>query len=179
VASIPAPDGTPRPPGLDVSVDLEELARTPVVVVCAGPKAILDVAGTLEVLESRGVPVVALGTDELPGFFSRASGIAAPQHVADIAAAVDLVRMHMALQLGSGVLICVPVPAADELPRAEAMAAIGHATADAAAAGIHGPALTPWVLQRIAELTDGRSMRANMALIINDAKVAGLLAAAL
>jgi pseudouridine-5'-phosphate glycosidase len=174
-----APDGTPRPPGLDVSVDLEELARTPVVVVCAGPKAILDVAGTLEVLESRGVPVVALGTDELPGFFSRASGIAAPQHVADIAAAVDLVRMHMALQLGSGVLICVPVPAADELPRAEAIAAIGRATADAAAAGIHGPALTPWVLQRIAELTDGRSMRANRALIINDAKVAGLLAAAL
>jgi pseudouridine-5'-phosphate glycosidase len=87
--------------------------------------------------------------------------------------------MHMALQLGSGVLICVPVPAADELPRAEAMAAIGRATADAAAARIHGPALTPWVLQRIAELTDGRSMRANTALIINDARVAGLLAAAL
>ncbi len=174
-----APGGTRRPPSLDVSVDLEELARTPVVVVCAGPKAILDVAGTLEVLESRGVPVVALGTDELPGFFSRASGIAAPQHVADVAAAADLVRTHMALELGSGVLICVPVPAADELPRGEAMAAIGRATADAAEAGIHGPALTPWVLQRIAELTDGRSMRANTALIINDARVAGLLAAAL
>ncbi len=173
------PGGTRRPPSLDVSVDLEELARTPVVVVCAGPKAILDVAGTLEVLESRGVPVVALGTDELPGFFSRASGIAAPQHVADVAAAADLVRTHMALELGSGVLICVPVPAADELPRGEAMAAIGRATADAAEAGIHGPALTPWVLQRIAELTDGRSMRANTALIINDARVAGLLAAAL
>lgn len=174
-----APGGTRRPPSLDVSVDLEELARTPVVVVCAGPKAILDVAGTLEVLESRGVPVVALGTDELPGFFSRASGIAAPQHVADLAAAADLVRTHMALELGSGVLICVPVPAADELPRGEAMAAIGRATADAAEAGIHGQALTPWVLQRIAELTDGRSMRANTALIINDARVAGLLAAAL
>jgi len=174
-----APDGTRRPPSLDVSVDLEELARTPVVVVCAGPKAILDVAGTLEVLESRGVPVVALGTDELPGFFSRGSGIPAPQHVADIAAAADLARTHLALELGSGVLLCVPVPAADELPRAEAMAAIGRATADAEAAGIHGPALTPWVLQRVAELTDGRSMRANTALIINDARVAGLLAAAL
>ena len=171
-----APDGTRRPPSLDVSVDLEELARTPVVVVCAGPKAILDVRGTLEVLESRGVPVVALGTDELPGFFSRESGIAAPQHVPDLAAAADLVRIHIALGLGSGVLLCVPVPAADELPRAEAEAAIATATADAHAAGIHGPALTPWVLQRVAELTDGRSIRANTALIINDARVAGLLA---
>jgi pseudouridine-5'-phosphate glycosidase len=174
-----APDGARRPPSLDVSVDLEELARTPVVVVCAGPKAILDVRGTLEVLESRGVPVVALGTGELPGFFSRESGIPAPQHVPDLAAAGDLVRIHLALGLGSGVLLCVPVPAADELPRAEAMAAIVRATADAEAAGIHGPALTPWVLQRVAELTDGRSIRANTALIINDARVAGLLAGVL
>ncbi len=174
--SATGPDGDRRPPSLDVSVDLDELARTPVVVVCAGPKAILDVRGTLEVLESRGVPVVAVGTDELPGFFSRASGIPAPQHVPDLAAAADLVRIHLALGLGSGVLLCVPVPAADELPRAEAVAAISRATADAEAAGIHGPALTPWVLQRVAELTDGRSIRANTALIINDARVAGLLA---
>ena len=174
-----APDGARRPPSLDVSVDLEELARTPVVVVCAGPKAILDVRGTLEMLESRGVPVVAIGTDELPGFFSRASGIPAPQHVADVAAAADLVRTHLSLGLGSGVLICVPVPEADELPRAEAVAAIDRATAEADAAGIHGPALTPWVLQRVAELTDGTSIRANTALIINDARVAGLLAAAI
>jgi len=174
-----APDGVRRPPSLDVSVDLEELARTPVVVVCAGPKAILDVRGTLEVLESRGVPVVALGTDELPGFFSCASGIPAPQHVPDLAAAADLVRIHLALGLGSGVLLCVPVPAADELPRADAVAAIARATADAEEAGIHGPALTPWVLQRVAELTDGRSIRANTALIINNASVAGLLAGAI
>ncbi len=174
-----ASDGLRRPPSLDVSVDLEELARTPVIVVCAGPKAILDVRGTLEVLESRGVPVVALGTDELPGFFSRASGIPAPQHVPDLAAAADLVRIHLALGLGSGVLLCVPVPAADELPRAEAMAAIARATADAEEAGIHGPDLTPWVLQRVADLTDGRSIRANTALIINNASVAGLLARAI
>ncbi len=174
-----APDGTRRPPSLDVSVDLEELARTPVVVVCAGPKAILDVPGTLEVLESRGVPVVAIGTDELPGFFSRSSGIPAPQAVADLAAAVALVRAHLALGLGSGVLVCVPVPVAEELPRTEAMAAIRRATTEADAAGIHGPALTPWVLQRVADLTDGRSIRANTALIINNASVAGRLAAAL
>jgi len=173
------PHGMRRRPSLDVSVDLEELARTPVVVVCAGPKAILDVAATLEVLESRGVPVVAVGTDELPGFFSRASGIPAPQHVADVAAAADLARTHLALGLGSGVLICVPVPAAGELPRAQAVAAITRATADAEEAGIHGPSLTPWVLQRVAELTDGRSICANTALIINNARVAGLLAAAL
>ena len=172
------PDGRPRPPSLDVSVDLEELARTPVVVVCAGPKAILDVPATLEVLETRGVPVVAVGTDELPGFFSRRSGIAAPQSVPDEAAAAALAAAHLAL-VGSGVLLCIPVPAADELPRNEAVAAIARATGEAEAAGIHGPALTPWVLRRVADLTDGRSIRANTSLIVNDARVAGRLAAAL
>ena len=177
--SLRGTDGHRRPPSLDVSGDLDELARSPVVVVCAGPKAILDVAGTLEVLESRGVPVVAVGTDELPGFFCRSSGVPAPQHVSDVAAAADLARVHLALGLGSGVLVCVPVPAADELPRAEARAAIDRATVDAETAGIRGPALTPWILQRVAELTDGRSIRANVALIVNDARVAGLLARAL
>ncbi len=172
------PDNKLRPPSLDVSVDLDELARTPVIVVCAGPKAILDVAGTLEVLESRGVPVVAIGTDELPGFFSRNSGIPAPQSVPDVAAAATLVAAHLAL-LGSGVLVCTPVPEADELPRPEALRAIARATAEAEIAGIHGPALTPWVLRRVGELTDGRSVRANTALIINDARVAGHLAGAL
>ncbi len=173
-----APDNRLRPPSVDVSVDLEELARTPVVVVCAGPKAILDVPATLEVLETRGVPVVAIGTDELPGFFSRGSGIPAPLAVPDETAAAALAAAHLEL-LGSGVLICVPVPAADELPRPEATAAISRATAEANAAGIHGPALTPWVLRRVADLTDGRSVRANIALIINDARVAGRLAVAL
>ncbi len=172
------PDNRLRPPSLDVSVDLDELARTPVAVVCAGPKAILDVHATLEVLESRGVPVVAVGSDELPGFFSRSSGIPAPQSVPDEAAAAALVALHLRL-LGTGVLVCVPVPAADELPLAEARVAIARATAEAEAAGVHGPALTPWVLRRIADLTDGRSVRANTALIINDARVAGRLAVAL
>ncbi|HSW41743.1 MAG TPA: pseudouridine-5'-phosphate glycosidase [Patescibacteria group bacterium] len=168
------PDGR-RPPSVDVSVDLEELARTPVVVVCAGPKAILDVPATLEVLETRGVPVVAVGGGELPGFFSRGSGIPAPQSVPDETAAAVLAAVHLEL-LGSGVLICVPVPAADELPRSEATAVIAQATAEAEAAGIHGPALTPWVLRRVADLTDGRSDRANAALIVNNARVAGRLA---
>ena len=172
------PDNRLRPPSLDVSVDLEELARTPVVVVCAGPKAILDVPATLEVLETRGVPVVAIGTDELPVFFSRSSGISAPQSVPDEKAAAALAAAHLAL-LGTGILVCVPVPEADELPRDEAVAAIARAIAEADAAGIHGPALTPWVLWRVADLTAGRSVRANIALIINDARVAGRLAFAL
>ncbi|MFH1474606.1 MAG: pseudouridine-5'-phosphate glycosidase [Chloroflexota bacterium] len=172
------PDNRLRPPSLDVSVDLDELARTPVVVVCAGPKAILDVPATLQVLETRGVPVVTIGTEELPGFFSRGSGIPAPQAVPDEAAAAALAAVHLEL-LGTGVLVCVPVPAADELPRPEAVAAIARAIAEAEAAGIHGPALTPWVLRRVADLTDGRSVRANTALIINDARVAGRLAAIL
>jgi len=173
------PGATRRPPSLDVSVDLEELARTPVVVVCAGPKAILDVPATLEILETRGVPVVAVGTDEIPGFFSRSSGIPAPQSVIDVAAAARLARIHLDLGLGAALLVCVPVPAGDELPRAEAEAAIARATREAAAAAVHGPALTPWILRRVGELTGGRSVRANVALIVNNARVAAALAAAL
>jgi pseudouridine-5'-phosphate glycosidase len=166
-------------PTLDISSDLEELARTPVAVVCAGPKAILDVPATLEYLETRGVPVVAIGTDEMPGFWSRGSGIPAPASVRDVAAAARLVTTHRSLGLGSGLLLCVPVPAADEYPLADARAAVERAIADAATAGIEGPALTPWLLARIAEITEGGSVRANVALIVNNSLVAGQLAAAL
>jgi pseudouridine-5'-phosphate glycosidase len=166
-------------PTLDISSDLEELARTPVAVVCAGPKAILDVAATLEYLETHGVPVVAVGQPEVPGFFARSSGIAAPAEVADIDAAATLVLDHLALGLGSGVLVCVPVPAESALPEPIAAEAIERATADAEAAGIGGPALTPWILARVAELTDGSSVRANTALIVNDARTAGRLASRL
>jgi pseudouridine-5'-phosphate glycosidase len=174
-----APGPTRRPPSLDVSVDLEELARTPVAVVCAGPKAILDVPATLEILETRGVPVVVLGADEVPGFFSRSSGVPAPQSAADVPAAALIARTHLELGLGSGLLLCVPIPAGDALPRVEAEAAIAAATREAEAAGIHGPATTPWILRRVGELTAGRSVRANVALIVNNARVAGALAVAL
>ena len=164
---------------LDVSSDLTELARTPVAVVCAGPKAILDVPLTLEYLETRGVPVVAIGTDEVPGFYSRRSGIPAPSSVPDETAAAALVATHHGLGLGSGVLLCAPVPAADELPLEIARAAIERATREAGAAGVRGPALTPWLLARIAAITDGASVRANTALIVNDARVAARIAVAL
>lgn len=179
----PAPSGASvlvgQPATLDISSDLEELARTPVAVVCAGPKAILDLPLTLEYLETRGVPVVAVGQEELPGFYSRSSGLRAPSSVPDLAAAAGLVGTHFGLGLGSGILVCVPVPEADALPLETARAAIDRAIADADAAGVHGPALTPWLLARVAALTDGASVRANTALIENNARFAGQLAVAL
>ncbi|HEY7937805.1 MAG TPA: pseudouridine-5'-phosphate glycosidase [Candidatus Limnocylindrales bacterium] len=164
---------------LDVSSDLEELARTPVAVVCAGPKAILDLPMTLEYLETRGVPVVAIGQEEVPGFYSTSSGVPAPHVVPGVAEATWLVATHLGLGLGSGILLCTPVPAAVALPLADARVAIERALAEADAAGVHGPATTPWLLARIAELTNGASIRANTALIENDARIAGLLAVAL
>jgi pseudouridine-5'-phosphate glycosidase len=163
-------------PTFDISSDLEELGRTPMAVVCAGPKAILDVPATLEYLETRGVPVLAVGQADLPGFYARSAGIPAPDSVADLASAADLVGVHLGLGLGGGVLVCVPVPEADALPGELARSAVERALADATAAGIAGPALTPWLLARIAVLTDGASVRANTALIVNDARAAGELA---
>ncbi|MFL5676164.1 MAG: pseudouridine-5'-phosphate glycosidase [Chloroflexota bacterium] len=163
-------------PTFDISSDLEELGRTPMAVVCAGPKAILDVPATLEYLETRGVPVVASGQTELPGFYARSSGIAAPASVADVAEAATVVRMQLGSGLGGGILVCVPVPAPDALPDDVARASVERAVAEAEVAGIAGPALTPWLLARIAEITEGASVRANTALIVNDARVAGELA---
>jgi pseudouridine-5'-phosphate glycosidase len=165
-----------HPPTLDISPDLEELARTPMVVVCAGPKAILDVAVTLEVLETRGVPVVAVGQEDLPGFTARSSGIPAPWSVPDVEAAAELARAHLALGLGSGIVVCVPVPADVALPDDVARRVAQQVADEADEAGIHGPALTPWLLLRIATITRGASVRANTALIVNDARVAGQIA---
>ena len=166
-------------PTLDISSDLEELARTPMAVVCAGPKAILDVPATLEYLETRGVPVVTIGQAELPGFYARASAVATPQSAPDVAAAARLVRTQLALGLGRRPRLRAGSggrrPAADGL----AAEAVERAIREADEAGIAGPALTPWLLARIAELTSGASVRANTALIVNNARVAGELAVAL
>jgi pseudouridine-5'-phosphate glycosidase len=163
----------------DVSPDVEELARTPIAVVCAGPKSILDVPATLEVLETRGVPVVSLGSAEVAGFFATSSGVAAAIVAADEAELATLVAAHLELGLGSAILVAVPVPDADALPADASRAATDRAIRDAEAAGVHGPALTPWLLARVAELTAGASIRANEALIVNDARVAANLATAL
>jgi len=166
-------------PTLDVSSDLEELARTPMAVVCAGPKSILDVAATLEYLETRGVPVLAIGQDDVPGFYARSSGLPAPASVADVAAAARIVAAHLDLGIGGAILVTVPAPEAAALPESVAREAVDRAVLEAEAANLRGPDTTPWLLARIAELTDGASVRANTALIENNARVAGRLAARL
>ncbi len=168
--------GSTPQPTFDISSDLEELGRTPVAVVCAGPKAILDMPATLEYLETRGVPVVAVGQADLPGFYARSAGIAAPVSVPDLDAAADLVAAQLGLGIGNGILICVPVPEADALPGEVVRTAVERAIAEVTQERIAGPELTPWLLARIAVLTDGASIRANTALIVNDAGFAGALA---
>jgi pseudouridine-5'-phosphate glycosidase len=161
---------------LDISADLDELARTPLVVVCSGPKSILDVDLTLEYLETRGVPLVGWGTRELAGFYSVGSGRQLTGAVADEAEAATLARAQWSLGLEGSIVVAAPVPAAAGLDRAEADAVIERAIREADEAGIHGQASTPWVLARVAQLTDGRSVAANLALIENNARVAGLIA---
>jgi len=162
---------------MDVSADLDELARTPVLVVCAGPKSMLDIDLTLEYLETRGVPVLGWGTTDLAGFYARSSGRTLAGTVADASAAARVAQAHWSLGLSSGLVICAPLPEEFALAPDEAERAIAQATADAAAAGIHGPATTPFVLARVAALTNGRSVRANLALIENNAAIAASIAA--
>jgi pseudouridine-5'-phosphate glycosidase len=162
-------------PSLDVSSDLEELGRTPMAVLCAGPKAILDVPATLEYLETRGVPVVTIGQAELPGFYARSSGLRSPQTATSIEEAARIAAVHLDLGLG-GLLLCVPVPEAEALPEEVARDAVERAIREADDAGVAGPALTPWLLARVATITNGASVRANIALIVNDARTAGQLA---
>lgn len=162
---------------MDISGDLGQIGRSPLGVVCAGPKSILDVPRTLEVLETLGVPVVGWGTRELPGFFARTSGVRAFARVNSAAEAAALLDRQLALGLG-GVLFCVPLPEDMALPRDVADAAIEQAVRDADVAGIHGPAATPWVLARVAALTGGRSVAANLALIEHNAGVAASIAVA-
>ena len=164
---------------MDVSADLDELAMTPVLVVCAGPKSMLDIDLTLEYLETSGVPVLGWGTTELAGFYARSSGRTLAGSVADAGAAARVATNHWSLGIESGLVICAPLPADAALAAEEAESAIAQATADAAAAGIHGPAATPYTLARVAELTQGRSVKANLALIENNASIGAQIAAAL
>jgi pseudouridine-5'-phosphate glycosidase len=162
----------------DISADLQELAQTPVTVVCAGPKAILDVPKTLEVLETLGVPVIAVGQDAVPAFWSRDSGLTAPLRLDDPAAIAAALRARQALGLPGGQLVLNPIPAEAEIPRAEILPVIARAQADAEAAGLTGKAVTPFLLDRIFTLTQGRSLVANIALIRSNARLAARIAVA-
>jgi pseudouridylate synthase len=160
----------------DVSADIYQLARTPVAGVCAGAKSILDLPLTLEVLESQGVTVLGLGTSNLPAFFTRDSGLPLPYSVETVDEAADVLRAWRDLDSGNGLLVTVPVPAECALDPAEAEHAIAQAVRDAEEYGISGNKLTPYILQRVVELTGGRSLAANKALLLNNARVAALLA---
>lgn len=160
----------------DVSADLDELACTPVAVVCAGAKSILDLPKTLEALETRGVTVVGLGTDEFPAFFSRSSGLALDHRVDTPAELAGLLHTHARLGMRGGVLVVAPIPTGAALDDAEIGARIDQAVAEAGARGITGKDVTPHLLGRITELTGGRSLAANVALIRNNARLAALTA---
>lgn len=162
----------------DVSADLTELARTPVIVVCAGAKAILDLPATLEYLETAGVPVLGYGADELPAFYSRDSGMTISARVDTPAEVAAVWRAHRELGGASGMLITVPPPFDVALPRGEIDAAIERALALAAAAGVRGQAVTPFLLAAVAQETEGESMKTNIALLRQNARVAGAIAAA-
>ena len=161
---------------MDVSADLTELARTPVVVVCAGAKSVLDIPRTLEVLETNGVPVAGFGVDELPAFFTRRSGVRAPCRVDSAREAAAMAKASLDLALGGGAVIAVPIPPEHEAAGAEVEAAIGEALAEAERRGVAGAAVTPFLLERIRETTGGRSLAANVALVLNNAAVGAAIA---
>jgi pseudouridine-5'-phosphate glycosidase len=171
--------GVHRSDPADISADLPELAQTPVAVVCAGAKAILDLPATLEWLETHGVPVIGYGTDEFPAFFSRASGLKLDARADTPAQAAAIVRAHWAMGFTSGVLVCAPCPAEAARPAAEMETAIAAALREAEAQAVRGKAVTPFLLKRVSELTHGESKTANLALLQNNARVAAELAAAL
>ncbi len=162
---------------MDVSADLEELARTPVVVVCAGAKALLDLPRTLELLETLGVPAIAYGSDEFPAFWSRQSGLRAPLRLDSPAEIARFANVKRDLGLTGATLIVNPIPEPDEIPSTEMARHIEIAVSEAQKAGVSGKAVTPWLLDRILQSTGGKSLEANVALVKNNARLAALIAA--
>jgi len=163
----------------DISADLMELAQTPVTVVAAGAKAILDIPKTLEVLETQGVPVIAYGQDSLPAFWSATSDLIAPLRMDDPDTIARAHQTRQQMGLPGGQLITNPIPRADEIPAATLAPIIAQAQAEADAQGVSGKGVTPFLLQRIFELTEGRSLTANIALVRNNARLAAQIATSL
>ncbi len=163
---------------LDISADLTELARTPVAVVCSGAKAILDLSRTLEALETLGVPVVGYATNEFPAFFSRESGLPLEHRVNTPGEAAHLMRTHWELGMSSGIVFANPAPAEDAVSRSELESWIDGALDSAEALGLRGKGVTPHLLQELARQSGGRTLRANVALLIENARAAARIAAA-
>jgi pseudouridine-5'-phosphate glycosidase len=168
--------GVHRQPGLDISADLPQLASTPIIVVCAGAKAILDLSSTLEYLETSSVPVVGYRTAEFPAFYSRSSGFSVGVRIESPEEVVKFAKAHWEMELSSAVLVTVPPPLGVALPNDEVERAINQALDEAIIADIHGQAVTPFLLSRISELTGGASLRANLGLLRNNARVAAEIA---
>jgi pseudouridine-5'-phosphate glycosidase len=171
--------GVHRGEARDVSADLTELGRTSMLVVCAGAKSVLDLPATREALETAGVLVVGFGTDELPAFYAARSGIAVDARVDDAAQAAALWRAHRGLGVPGAVLLCVPPPTEHALQSAEVDGAIAAALEQARRQGVRGKEVTPFLLRAVAEATGGRSLEANVVLLLNNAHVAASVAVAL
>jgi pseudouridine-5'-phosphate glycosidase len=164
---------------LDISTDLQALADTPMIVVCAGAKAILNLPATLEYLETMAVPVIGYGTDEFPAFYSCQSGLPVSARLDSPEEIVRFAKAHWEIGMKSAVLVCQALSPEEELPREKVDSAIQQARGEAREQGIHGQPLTPFLLARMAELTGGESLRANLALLLNNAKLAAQIAVAL
>ena len=171
--------GVHRDAPFDISADLQALANIPMIVVCAGAKAILDLPATLEYLETMSVPVVGYGTDEFPAFYSRASGLDVSVRLDTPQEIVDFAHAHWGTGLHSAVLVTNPVPETGAISKSEMEPYIEQANREAREQGVHGKALTPFLLPRISELTEGKSMRANLALLLNHARLAAKIAGTL
>ncbi len=163
---------------MDVSADLTELSRTDVAVVSAGVKSLLDIGRTLEVLETLGVPVVTIGSDDFPSFYSRSSGFRSPLRLDDAVEVAANMRAKWGLGLVGGIVVANPIPVADEIPESEISVLIGRAIDEAQQRGITGAAITPYLLGRIVELSGGESLRANIALVKNNAVLGAQIAVA-
>jgi pseudouridine-5'-phosphate glycosidase len=171
--------GVHRGSGFDVSADLVELGRTPITVVCSGAKSLLDLPATVEVLETQGVAVLGYRTDRFPAFYVAASHLPVTARIEEPSDVASVVAARDALGLPGAILVTVPVPAGQALAWDEIERIVQQATADAAAEGATGPAVTPRVLARMAEISDGRTLSANRALLVNNARVAARIAVAL
>jgi pseudouridine-5'-phosphate glycosidase len=162
----------------DISADLNELARTPVAVICSGAKVILDLPRTLELLETLGVPVVGYGTNEFPAFYVRESRLSLDARVNSPQEAARLISVHWALGLSSGMMFCNPPPASNALGREEVESLIEAALKSAEGAGIQGKPVTPYLLDHLANASGGRTLETNIALLVSNARVAGQIAVA-
>jgi pseudouridine-5'-phosphate glycosidase len=171
--------GVHRFPPNDISTDLGQLARTPLVVVCAGAKAILDLPGTIEYLETLGVPVLGYQTDQFPAFYSRDSGLPVPIRVDTPAEVVACAQAHWEMGMPSALLVTVPPPEYMALPKEDVEGAITQAVQEAEERDIRGQASTPFLLERVSQLTGGASLKANLGLLLNNARVASQIAVAM